>query len=668
MENNIRLVQFDSYVAPAIVENPRLDWVEYGDDNNYYQYLIDRRNGSATNNAVITGIVDMIYGKGLDATDSATNPSAFLELRRLISDECAYRFANDVYWLGNGALQVLWNADKSAIAEVTHLPVQTLRAEKCDQEGKINAYYYAWDWTKVRNRTGVQRIAAFGESNEKREIYYYRPYSAGSYYYSPPRYLAALPYAELEEEIANYHINNIKNGLAPSMIINFNNGIPPQEEQDNINSTIAQKWQGSNNAGRWILAFNDDSAKAATIEPVTLSDAHLQYEFLSRESAQKVLVGHRITSPMLFGIKDNTGLGSNADEIKNAYLLLDNTVIRPIQMGILTAFDELLSVNNVSLNLYFKSLSPMEFNDIKVTDATTIEEETGVKEADQVTTEVVSTVNEEIAQKEASYNGAQIASSLDIMRAVQEGVLTQDQAITFLVQMLQFEPSVAKALFTGNSSAVITQMKSQKKIEASAPASEELVRELTSLGEDEDLEEWELVGDEQLSEQDIIKMREVNFASTGSAFPNAKSAQDGVTKEGFRYKVRYAYAGENTGEREFCNLMLQAKKIYRIEDIEAMSGKAVNAGFGKNGAATYDILLYKGGPNCHHFWMRKTYLSRAKAVNPDPKNPRSEVSVNDLRKLGVKLPVNDSLVAKPPISQDYRGYTPEYAKKIGIPK
>jgi hypothetical protein len=642
--------------------------VEYGDDNNYYQYLIDRRNGSATNNAVITGIVDMIYGKGLDATDSATNPSAFLEFRRLISEECAYRFANDVYWLGNGALQVLWNADKSAIAEVTHMPVQTLRAEKCDQDGTIKAYYYAWDWTKVRNRSGVQRIAAFEESNEKREIFYYRPYSAGSYYYSPPRYLAALPYAELEEEIANYHINNIKNGLAPSMIINFNNGIPPQEEQDNINSTIAQKWQGSTNAGRWILAFNDDSTKAATIEPVTLSDAHLQYEFLSSESAQKVLVGHRITSPMLFGIKENTGLGSNADEIKNAYLLLDNTVIRPIQNGILKAFDELLAVNNVALNLYFKPLSPMEFNDIKVTDSTTVEEETGVKEADQVTTEVVSTVNEEIAQKEASYNGAQIASSLDIMRAVQEGVLTQDQAITFLVQMLQFEPSVARALFTGNSSAVITQMKSEKKSKASDPAFGGWVQELTSLGEDEDLEEWELVGDEQLSEQDIVKMREVNFASTGSAFPNAKSAQDGVTKEGFKYKVRYAYAGEKKGEREFCSLMLQANKIYRIEDIEAMSGKAVNAGFGKNGAATYDILLYKGGPNCHHFWMRKTYLSRAKGVTPDPKNKRSEVSVNDLRKLGVKLPVNDSLVAKPPISQDYRGYTPEYAKKIGIPK
>jgi hypothetical protein len=666
--NNIKMVEFASYVAPAIVENPRLDWVEYGEDNNYYQYLIDRRVGSATNNAVITGIADMIYGKGLDASNSAANPSSYLEMKRLLSEEDVYRFASDVYWLGNGALQVLWNADKSAIAEITHMPVQTLRAEKCDEEGKINAYYYAWDWQKIRNRNQVTRIGAFGMSTEKREIYFYRPYAAGSYYYSPPRYMAALPYAELEEEVANYHINNIKNGLAPSMIINFNNGIPPQEEQDNINSTIGQKWQGSNNAGRWILAFNDDANKAATIEPVELSEAHLQYEFLSRESSQKIMVGHRVTSPMLFGIKENSGLGSNADEIKNAYLLMDNTVIRPIQLGIIAALDELLAANNTALNLYFKPLSPLEFNDIKVTDQQTIEEETGVKVEEQVTTTLPADVNEEIAQKEASYNGAQIASSLDIMRAVQENVLTQDQAITFLVQMLQFEPSVAKALFTGNSSAVITQMKSEKKSKASDSAFGDWVQELIDLGEEVDEKEWELVDESALTDDDIVKMREVHFASTGRDYPNAPSKQDGVTKEGFAYRVRYAYAGKPSGEREFCSLMLDAGKVYRLEDIERMKGQSVNPGFGKGGAATYDILLYKGGPNCKHFWMRKTYLARAKGVKPDPKNPRSEVSVNQLRKLGVKLPVNDAKVAKIPFDQDYRGYTKEYAEKRGIPK
>jgi hypothetical protein len=627
MGTNIKMVEFSSYVAPAIVENPRLDWVEYGDDNNYYQYLIDRRVGSATNNAVITGIADMIYGKGLDASNSSENPSGYLELKRLLSEEDVYRFASDVYWLGNGALQVLWNADKSAIAEITHMPVQTLRAEKCDEEGKINAYYYAWDWTRVRNRSQATRIGAFGMSSEKREIYFYRPYAAGSYYYSPPRYMAALPYAELEEEVANYHINNIKNGLAPSMIINFNNGIPPQEEQDNINSTIGQKWQGSNNAGRWILAFNDDANKAATIEPVELSEAHLQYEFLSRESSQKIMVGHRVTSPMLFGIKENSGLGSNADEIKNAYLLMDNTVIRPIQLGIIAAFDEILAANNTALKLYFKPLSPLEFNDIKVTDQQTIEEETGVKVEDQV-------------------------QMMDIVKNYNEGHITKPQAVTMMVHFAKVPAEVAQTLFS----------------EASSPAFGDWVQELIDLGEEVDEKEWELVGESALTDEDIVKMREVHFASTGRDFPNAPSKQDGVTKEGFAYKVRYAYAGKPSGEREFCSLMLGAGKVYRLEDIERMKGQSVNPGFGKGGSATYDILLYKGGPNCKHFWMRKTYLARAKGVKPDPKNPRSEVSVNELRKLGVKLPVNDAKVAKIPFDQDYRGYTKEYAQKRGIPK
>ena len=131
--------------------------------------------------------------------------------------------------------------------------------------------------------------------SDKVEILYFRPYRSGSYYYSPVDYQGALPYAELEGEVANYHINNIKNGLAPSMIVNFNNGVPPEEERNIIESQIKQKWSGSSNAGKFILSFNDSAETAASIEPVQLSDAHNQYEFLSKESQQKVLVGHRIT-------------------------------------------------------------------------------------------------------------------------------------------------------------------------------------------------------------------------------------------------------------------------------------------------------------------------------------------------------------------------------------
>ena len=382
MANSFKFVQLSSYTSPVISENSRKGWVEYGEDNDYFRYLIDRYNGSPTNNAVISGIIDMVFGQGIDATDSNKNPQGYLQLRKLIKDDELKKVVNDYYMLGNGAFQVIYNKDKSKIVEVYHMPVETLRAEKCNDEGEVEAYYYAYDWSEVRSKKGVERIPAFGfgAQGDKVEILYFRPYRSGSYYYSPVDYQGALPYAELEGEIANYHINNIKNGLAPSMIVNFNNGVPPEEERDIIESQIKQKWSGSSNAGKFILAFNDSSDSAATIEPVQLSEASAQYEFLSRESQQKVLVGHRITSPMLFGVKDQTGLGNNADEIKTAFQLFDNSVIRPKQNQIIAALDKILAYNNIALNLYFKTITPIEFTDTEgITDAEVVEEETGIK-------------------------------------------------------------------------------------------------------------------------------------------------------------------------------------------------------------------------------------------------------------------------------------------------
>ena len=383
MENSqFKFVQLSSYTSPVISENPRKGWVEYGDDNDYFQYLIDRFNGSPTNNAITSGIIDMIFGHGIDATDSGKNPEGYLQLKKLIKDQELKKVINDYYMLGNGAFQLIYNQNKTKIVEVYHMPVETLRAEKCNEEGEVEAYYYAYNWEEVRSKKGVDRIPAFGygSQGDKVEILYFRPYRSGSYYYSPVDYQGALPYAELEGEVANYHINNIKNGLAPSMIVNFNNGVPPEEERANIESQIKQKWGGSSNAGKFILSFNDSADTAASIEPVQLSDAHNQYEFLSKESQQKVLVGHRITSPMLFGVKDQTGLGNNADEIKTAFTLFDNSVIRPKQNQVINAIDEILAFNNVSLNLYFKTLTPLEFTDVEdVTDQEVIEEETGIK-------------------------------------------------------------------------------------------------------------------------------------------------------------------------------------------------------------------------------------------------------------------------------------------------
>lgn len=361
--SNIRIVNLASHTTPAVVEDNRKEWVAYGEDNNYFQYLIDRYNGSATNNAIINGMTELIYGKGLYATDASRKPDEYAMMKSLFSRQCMRKVTFDLKAMGQAAMQVIYNKDKTKIVQVEHMPIETLRMEKMNEDGEVCGYYYSKDWTKIRKK-GYEpvRIPAFGhgEKSEGLEIYCIKPYRSGFYYYSPVDYQGGLPYAELEEEVANYHINNIKNGLSPSMLINFNNGVPTEEERELIERRIIQKFSGSSNSGKFILAFNDNKEMAASIEPVQLSDASEQYQFLADESMRKLMVAHRVTSPMLMGIKDNTGLGNNADELKTASLLFHNTVVRPIQEMILDAIDDILAINGASLNVYFKTLQPLE--------------------------------------------------------------------------------------------------------------------------------------------------------------------------------------------------------------------------------------------------------------------------------------------------------------------
>ena len=581
--SNIRFMALNSYVKPEIKEVTNKNWVEYGSDNDYFQYLIDRYNGSPTNNAIINGVIDMIYGKGLAATDAAQKPDEYAMMMSLFTKDCVKKVVSDFKMMGNAAFQVIYNQDHSKIVKVEHIPVETLRAERCNEDGFIPAYYYAKSWERVAARKEVPvRIDAFGMSKSGIEIMYIKPYKAGYYYYAPTDYQGSLPYAELEEEVANYHISNIKNGLAPSMLINFNNGTPTEEEQTLIEARIADKFSGSSNAGRFILAFNDNKELAATIEPVQLSDASEQYQFLSSECTQKIMVGHRVTSPMLLGIKDQTGLGNNADELKTASILFDNVVIRPLQEIILDAIEQVLSFNGASLNIYFKTLQPLEFKEEIVAPAEVVEENTGVED-----------------------------SSVALSADVSDDVLN------------------------------------------------EMFETLNEFGEDEDLDNWELVDERPVDyEQEEYLDSILKFAKTGDAFPNAKSDQDVETKDGRKYKIRYSYAPGTTkaNSREFCKLMVNAKKVYRKEDIMRMRKQEVNAGFGPRGASTYDIWLYKGGARCHHFWMRKTYLAKAEGVTPDAKNPNADVSVNQARKAGVKLPQNNEKVAKRPVDMPNEGF------------
>jgi hypothetical protein len=376
--SNISIVNLSAYTSPVIQENKKNDYIEYGSDNNYFQYLIDRYLYSATNGAIITGIANMIYGKGLDALDSNKKPNEYAQMKSIIKDSDLRKIALERKLLGMAAMQVV--IEKKQVKQVLHYPMQTLRAEKCNDKGQIEAWYYHPDWTKKKPSEDAKRIPAFGFGNGNEvEIYVIQPYVSGFDYYSPIDYSGSLPYALLEENIADYQINDVQNGFSGTKVINFNNGIPSEEMRDKMKRDVMGKLTGARGE-KVIIAFNANAESKTTVDDLPLNDAPAHYEYLSKECFDKLIVGHRVTSPMLLGIRTGDGgLGNNADEIKTATLLFDNIVIKPYQLEIIDAIDEILAINGISLKLYFKTIQPLEFVDVSGMNAETTEEETGVK-------------------------------------------------------------------------------------------------------------------------------------------------------------------------------------------------------------------------------------------------------------------------------------------------
>ena len=361
--NNIHVLNLAEYQQPTIQESKRDNWVEFGEDNNYFGYLIERYTKSTTNSAIINNVARLIYGKGLSALDASRKPNEYAQMMSLFSTDCVRKMVFDRKLFGQFAIQVHYNDKHDKILKAYHIPVNLLRAEKCNEKGEITGYYYSDNWEDTR-KYEPKRLPAFGFSKEKVEILYVKPYGVGMKYYAYPDYQGAIPYAVLEEEVSDYLINEVQHGFSGTKVINFNNGVPSEEQQDLIAQKVMGKLTGSKGE-KVIVAFNQNSESKTTIDDVPLNDAPDHYTYLSEECLRKIMLGHNVTSPLLFGIASSNGFSSNADELQNSFILFNNMVIRPFQEEILEAFDRILAYNGISLKLFFKTLKPLEFTDLE---------------------------------------------------------------------------------------------------------------------------------------------------------------------------------------------------------------------------------------------------------------------------------------------------------------
>jgi hypothetical protein len=569
--SNSFVLELSSYTQPSIIEDSRNAWVEYGEDNNYYSWLIDRYRNSPTNNAVINNMAKLIYGKGLSAKDASRKPNEYAQMKMLFGKTCLRSTILDLKLMGSGAFQCV--KTKGTVSKVEHLPMNLLRPAKCNDKGVVEGYWYSDNWDDVRKFV-PRFIPCLGTSNDSIEVLVFGNYSVGRKYFCAVDYEGALDYCVLEERIAEYLINEVENSFTPLTVVNFNNGVPTPEQQQLQANKVINKTTGSKGK-KVLVSFNNNETQKTTIDSVPLNDAPAHYEYLSTEARNKILVGHNITSPMLIGVSlDGSGFSSSADEIEMAAIYFNNTIVNHFQELMTDACDTILSINNISLDLYFERKS-------LTTDPNAIEPK----------------------------EDTQLSLSSDLDNDLEGYELVDSRKVDYDLED-EFDAQLAVL---------------------NAPKEETTLSKI------------------------------VNFlkTATGTARANIKSTQDGEL-----FKTRYRYStGLSDNSRDFCKKMVQANKVYRKEDIMLMSSQIVNEGWGPEGADTYNVWLYKGGGDCHHYWIRETYLRKSDANSPLAR----KYTPAEVRKAGEIIPVtgndkspnkNDMRVYTAPTDMPYNGFLP----------
>ena len=360
-QEKFSIINVNNNLLPLITEDTktRYSWIPFGvyGHDDFFNAVTMTFNVSTTNSACIEGIADLIYGKGLYSKTPAFNDV----LQKLIPQEETKRVAFDLKLYGNACYQVYWNDDHTKIIKMYHIPVQTIRAEKIGNSPRIENFYYCIDWNDQKKIKEKKKIPAFGTSNEKMELLYIKNYSPGLYYYSLPDWVAAMQFAISEGEISNLHLNNITNGFLPAVMLNFNNGVPAPEERQTIEDLVQAKFTGTDNAGRFMLSFNDDPATKPTLDVIDISNLHEKYDYVAEYTQDRILVAHRVTSPLLFGVRTkNNGFSSQSEEMKTAFSILQTMTISPFQNLILNSLDMALTEGGYAdTELYFEQLTPL---------------------------------------------------------------------------------------------------------------------------------------------------------------------------------------------------------------------------------------------------------------------------------------------------------------------
>jgi len=339
--------------VPVMLENKAGKYITYGAFNEYPYYLLDNYRRSSKHNAIVNGKVNYIVGGGWQAGEKMTveQQARYAKFFDGLSEhddlnDITEKLVLDLEIFNGFAVCVHWNK-MGTIAKMEHVPFEKIRVDKEERMFQV-AEWYNDDMVQLFPKIGdVEKIPAFDPDNRiGKQLFYYRVYAAGVKSYPLPEYMGGLAWIEADVQVANFHNNNLRNNFWGGYLINFNNGIPTPEEQGDIERQIKRKFSGTDNAGRFVVTFNDDVSKAPTLEPLTPSDMDKQFEILNKAIQQEIFISHRVVNPMLFGVKTEGQLGGR-QELVEAYELFKATYVNDRVRKVERMINYLASFNGV---------------------------------------------------------------------------------------------------------------------------------------------------------------------------------------------------------------------------------------------------------------------------------------------------------------------------------
>ena len=611
--NNIISIGFSEYSNPKFAEKKNQDWITYGDDNKYPYHLLNLLNTSAKHNAIVNGKANFIVGSGLQWEDEQYQYLAEKDINRAgesINDILA-KIALDLEVFGGCYLEVIYNTFNEPIS-LYHIDYAKVRSNVDNTE-----FYISEQWETKGKPDDIITIKAYdGENTEGKKIIYLKEYRPNVNTYTLPSYQGALNYIELDVAVSEFHLNAIHNGLMPSKMISFNNGTPSVEEQRTIERQLKEKFAGEKNAGKFIINFNNDPAKAPTVLDLSASDLDKQFDLLNRTIQQEIFSGHRVTSPLLFGIATEGALG-NRNEIREAYQIFQNTYINGKQIFIERWLKYILAPFGYNTDFAIKQTEPLafEFSEQVLVQAMTrdeIREKLGLAKLEQEDIVVAEEPKQAFKAFTKEDDDFAIAVFSEFGQDADKFVVINSKPMRFDAEGRELhdeEFAGVDIIITTVQSSVLDLIRQNPLISAKDISEALKVDRNVVNGAIASLEANKLIVQSEINDNGTMVVKR-EITKEGRVQRNERKPLADV-KIYYQYEVMSGLGAEIIDTtRDFCRNLINLRKVFTRAEIEQVSQRLGYSVWARRGGFYHNPKTGVTTPYCRHQWVKKILVEK----------------------------------------------------------